>query len=55
MTEEQRRDDYERSCEYATKLMREREVRAGRLEPVTDDEKIFAANKTIHETEGEGT
>jgi hypothetical protein len=48
MTEEQRRDDYERSCEYATRLMREREVRAGRLEPVTEDE-ILAASRTIRE------
>jgi hypothetical protein len=38
MTEEQRRDDYERSCEYATRVMREREVEAGRLQPRPGEE-----------------
>jgi hypothetical protein len=37
MTDEQRRDDYERSCEYATRLMREREVKEGRIIPRPGD------------------
>lgn len=31
MTAEERLDDYEKSCEYATRVMREREITAGRL------------------------
>lgn len=37
MTEAERRDDYERSCILATRIMRERLIRSGQILPRPDD------------------